>query len=326
LEDFKIGDTITDPENPEPLEGLTVEEPTMSMLFTTNTSPFFGQEGEYVTSRHLKNRLDKELEKNLALDVKPTDSADSFNVYGRGIMHLSILIETMRREGYELQIGQPQVRYKTIDGQKHEPLEMLTVEVPETENGTVINIVNQRRGELQNMAPQGDRVKLTFEITSRGIIGLRNQLMTQTGGEALMSHRFKKFIPSQGALPHRTSGSLIASQTGTVFSYALHKLQDRGRFFVKPGSEVYKGQVVGIHNQEEDLEVNVTKSKKLTNVRAAGSDEQIQIAPPLQYSLEDFLEYIGPDELVEVTPESIRVRKTYLDKKERKRQQQKSTP
>ncbi|MEL6251894.1 MAG: translational GTPase TypA [Bacteroidota bacterium] len=319
LEDFEIGDTVTDQENPEALPPIKIDEPTMSMRFTINDSPFFGKEGKYVTSRHIKERLDKELERNLALRVESTESADSFRVYGRGVLHLSVLIETMRREGYELQVGQPQVIIKMIEGKKHEPFEELTIDLPEHVSGRAIDLVTQRKGELENMELRGERAILNFGIPSRGIIGLRSELLTQTAGEAIMSHRFRSFEPLKGEVERRRVGSLIAHETGTSFAYALDKLQDRGKFFIGPQQEVYEGQVIGENNRADDLVVNVTKAKKLSNVRAAGSDDKAKLAPPIKFTLEEALEYIKGDEYVEVTPVSIRLRKIYLKEHERKR-------
>ncbi len=321
IEGFEIGDTICDIENPEALEPVAIDEPTMSMLFTINNSPFFGKEGKYVTSRHIKDRLDLELEKNLALRIKETDSADSFNVYGRGVLHLSVLIETMRREGYELQVGQPQVLFKQIDGEKCEPIEILYIDLPEEFSGKAIELVQKKKAEMVSMERKGDRTHLEFIIPSRGIIGLRNNILTATAGEAVMSHRFLEYQPYKGEIEGRINGSLIAMETGTSFAYSLNKLQDRGRFFIDPQQEVYEGQVVGENNRAGDLVLNVTKSKKLSNVRAAGSDDKVKLAPPILFSLEEALEYIQKDEYVEVTPKSIRLRKILLKEHERKRQQ-----
>lgn len=319
LEGFEIGDTVADAENPEALPTITIDEPTMSMLFTINDSPFFGKEGKFVTSRHLKDRLEKELEKNLALRLMETDSADSFKVYGRGVLHLSVLIETMRREGYELQIGQPQVIFKEIDGQKCEPIEDLYIDLPEEMSGKAIEAVTQRKGEMTQMVPKGDRMHLEFEIPSRGIIGLRSYLMTATAGEAVMSHRFKEFQAFKGELPGRQNGSLIALETGKAIPYALNNLQDRGRFFIPQNAEIYEGQVVGENNRPGDLTVNLTKSKKMSNMRSAGADDKVRIAPPVDFSLEEALEYIQGDEYVEVTPQSMRLRKILLKEAERRR-------
>jgi GTP-binding protein len=319
IENFDIGDTIADFENPEGLKSLAIDEPTMSMLFTVNNSPFFGKDGQFVTSRHLKERLLKETEKNLALRVEETSAAESFNVYGRGILHLSILIETMRREGYELQLGQPKVIIKEIDGKKHEPIEHLTVSVPEAFSGKVIELVTMRRGELLNIETKTDRVTLEFDIPARGLIGLRNKVLTATEGEAIMAHRFKEYMPWKGELPTRKNGSLIALETGTAIAYAIDKLQDRGRFFVAPGEEIYAGMVVGENSKEDDLGVKVTKTKKLTNMRASGSDDKTKIAPPIRFSLEEALEYIKADEYLEVTPKIYRMRKIILDEIARKR-------
>lgn len=319
LEGFEIGDTVTDPEKPEAMKSIAIDEPTMSMLFTINNSPFYGKEGKYVTSRHIKERLDKELEKNLALRVGDTGSADSFMVFGRGVLHLSVLIETMRREGYELQIGQPQVIFKEIDGVKCEPVEELTIDLPETDAGKAIESVSQRKGEMLNMEPKGDRMILKFYIPSRGIIGLRNYLLNVTAGEAIVTHRFKEYQPYKGEIPGRINGSLIVMEQGEAIAYSLHNLQDRGKFFIDPGEPVYEGQVIGEHSRGGDLVINVTKTKKLTNMRASGADEKMRIAPPVKFSLEEALEYIQSDEYVEVTPKSIRLRKIYLNENERKR-------
>ena len=320
IEGFEIGDTVCDYENPEPLEPLAIDEPTMSMLFTINDSPFFGREGKYVTSRHIKERLDRELEKNLALRVEPGASSDSFVVYGRGVLHLSVLIETMRREGYELQVGQPKVIIKQIDGQKCEPVEELTIDIPEEYSGRAIELVTTRKGTMTDMATVHDRQRIVFDIPSRGIIGLRSNLLTATAGEAVMSHRLKGFEPYKGDMEMRQNGSLIAMETGTAYAYAINKLQDRGTFFVSPQDEIYAGQVVGESTRSEDIVINLTKSKKLTNMRASGSDDKVSIAPPVIFSLEEALEYIKEDEYVEVTPKSIRLRKIILDETMRKRQ------
>ena len=319
LEGFDIGDTVADFENPEALETIKIDEPTMSMLFTINDSPFFGKEGKFVTSRHLNDRLEKELEKNLALRVEETDSADSFRVYGRGVLHLSVLIETMRREGYELQIGQPQVIFREMDGVKCEPVEELSIDLPEEKHGTAIEAVTLRKGELTQMVPKGDRMHLEFIIPSRGIIGLRNYLMTATAGEAVMSHRYKEYQAYKGELPGRQNGSLIALETGKAIPYSINNLQDRGRFFIPPNQEIYEGQVVGENSRPGDLTVNITKTKKLSNMRSAGADDKMRIAPHIEFSLEEALEYIQGDEYVEVTPENIRLRKIFLREAERKR-------
>ena len=319
LEGFEIGDTISVPENPEPLPRIAIDEPTMSMTFTINDSPFFGQDGKYVTSRHIWERLQRELDRNLALRVEKTDSEDKWTVFGRGVLHLSILIETMRREGYELQVGQPQVIIKEIDGQKCEPVEELTINVPEEYSSKVIDLVTRRRGEITLMETQNDRINIEFHIPSRGIIGLRNNILTATAGEAIMSHRFLEFQPWKGEIQRRTNGSLIALAPGTAYAYAIDKLQDRGRFFIFPQEEVYAGQVVGENAKDNDIVVNVTKSKKLTNMRASGADDKVKIVPPVVFSLEEALEYIKEDEYVEVTPNHIRLRKIILDDLERKR-------
>ena len=319
LEGFEIGDTISVPENPEPLPRIAIDEPTMSMTFTINDSPFFGQDGKYVTSRHIWERLQRELDRNLALRVEKTDSEDKWTVFGRGVLHLSILIETMRREGYELQVGQPQVIIKEIDGQKCEPVEELTINVPEEYSSKVIDLVTRRRGEITLMETQNDRINIEFHIPSRGIIGLRNNILTATAGEAIMSHRFLEFQPWKGEIQRRTNGSLIALAPGTAYAYAIYKLQDRGRFFIFPQEEVYAGQVVGENAKDNDIVVNVTKSKKLTNMRASGADDKVKIVPPVVFSLEEALEYIKEDEYVEVTPNHIRLRKIILDDLERKR-------
>ncbi|HNX55997.1 MAG TPA: translational GTPase TypA [Prolixibacteraceae bacterium] len=319
IDGFDIGDTVCDYENPEALDPIAVDEPTMSMMFMINNSPFYGKEGKYVTSRHLKDRLEKELEKNLALRVMPTDSADSYLVYGRGVLHLSVLIETMRREGYELQVGQPQVLFKDIAGERCEPIEEMHIDVPEEYSGKVVEMVSTRKGEMRNMERKGDRIHLEFMIPSRGIIGLRTNMLTATAGEAVMNHRFIEYQPYKGPIEIRTNGSLIALETGAAFAYSIWKLQDRGSFFIDPGQEVYEGQVIGENSRADDLTINVCKSKKLTNVRASGSDEKARIITPIKFSLEEALEYINSDELVEVTPQSIRMRKIFLKEHERKR-------
>ena len=319
IEGFEIGDTICDFENPEPLPPIAIDEPTMSMLFTINNSPFFGKDGKYVTSRHIKDRLDRELEKNLALRVTPGPSADSFNVFGRGVLHLSVLIETMRREGYELQVGQPRVIIKEIDGVKCEPIEEMTVDCPEEYSGTVIELTTRRKGVMTNMISNGDRVRLEFDIPSRGIIGLRSNMLTATAGEAIMTHRLKGFEPWVGEIEMRSNGSIIASETGTAYAYSIDKLQDRGRFFIAPMDPVYEGQVIGEHTRQNDIAVNVTKAKQLTNMRASGSDDKAVIVPPKVFTLEEALEYIKEDEYVEVTPHSMRLRKILLHDVDRKR-------
>ena len=325
LDDFEIGDTVADAENPEQLTPIKVDEPTMSMLFTINNSPFFGKEGKYVTSRHLRDRLFAELEKNLAMRIEETDSPDRMNVFGRGILHLSILIETMRREGYELQVGQPQVIIKEIDGQKCEPVEQLTVLVPEEMSSRVIDYVSRKKGELMSMDTVNDRVHLNFTIPSRGLIGLTNQLLTATEGEAIISHRFIEFQPWKVEIAGRHAGSLIAMETGQAYAYSLNKLQDRGRFFIEPNDPVYAGQVIGEHIRQSDLVVNVCQSKKLSNMRAAGSDEKLILAPAIKYSLEQYMEFIAKDEYLEITPQSLRVRKIILDETERKRAEKRTS-
>jgi GTP-binding protein len=319
VEGFEIGDTIADYENPEGLDPISVDEPTMSMLFMINDSPFFGRDGKYVTSRHIKERLDRELEKNLALRVEQGENADSFTVYGRGVLHLSILIETMRREGYELQVGQPKVIIKEINGEKYEPIEFLTIDVPEHLSGKTIEMVSRRKGAIMSMENDGERIHLEFEIPSRGIIGLRSNMLTATQGEAIMSHIVKGFESYKGAIEMRTNGSLIALETGMAIAYSIDKLQDRGKFFINPGDEVYGGQVIGEHTRADDLTINVCKTKKLTNIRASGSDEKARIEPAVIFSLEEALEYIKADECVEVTPNAIRMRKLLLDENARKR-------
>ena len=320
LEQFEIGDTIADAENPEALPTIAIDEPTMSMLFTINDSPFFGKDGKFVTSRHIKDRLEKELERNLAMRLQETGSADKFIVFGRGVLHLSVLIETMRREGYELQIGQPQVIIKEIDGVKHEPIEELTIDLPESVSGKAIEMVTLRKGEMLSMTPKGERMVCEFIMPSRGIIGLRNQLLTATAGEAIMNHRFKEFAPYKGEIPGRINGSLISMEKGNAIPYSLDKLQERGKFFVAPNEEVYTGQVIGENSRGDDMVVNVTKTKKLSNVRSSGADDKVKLAPPIKFSLEEALEYIQGDEYVEVTPNHLRLRKVFLDENERKRQ------
>jgi len=309
FESFDIGDTISDIENAEALSRIEVDEPTMSMLFTINTSPFFGKEGKFVTSRHLRDRLYKELEKNLALKVEETDTEDKFNVFGRGVLHLSVLIETMRREGYELQVGKPQVVFKTIDGQRHEPIEHLVIDVPEAYSGKAIELVTQRKGMLQVMEPKGDVQHLEFLIPARGLIGLRNNMLTSTAGEAIMTHRFHSYEPYKGDIPSRSKGSLVSMEQGQALAYAIDRLQDRGKFFIDPNEQVYIGQVIGEHSRDNDLDVNVIKGKKLTNMRASGSDDSVKIVPKIVFSLEEAMEYIKEDEYLEVTPESLRIRK-----------------
>lgn len=319
IDGFEIGDTIADYENPEALPPIAIDEPTMSMLFTINNSPFFGKDGKFVTSRHLKERLERELEKNLALRVKPGLGADSFVVYGRGVLHLSVLIETMRREGFELQVGQPKVLDKVIGGQRCEPVEDLSIEVPEAFVGAAIEIATRRKGALLRMEPRGDRTLLEFEIPTRGLMGLRSNMLTASQGEAIVAHRFKEYQPFKGELEHRNNGSLVSLETGEAIAYSMNKLLDRGRFFVEPGEEIYGGQVLGEHTRERDLNINICKTKKLTNVRAAGSDEKVVLPPAIKFSLEEALEYIQDDELVEVTPHHMRIRKILLDPLDRKR-------
>ncbi len=319
LEGFEIGDTVADIENPEAMKTIAIDEPTMSMLFTINDSPFFGKDGKYVTSRHIKERLEKELEKNLALRMEPTSSADKFLVYGRGVLHLSVLIETMRREGYELQIGQPQVIIKEIDGTKCEPIEALTIDLPETVSGTAVNMVSLRKGEMVSMEAKGDRMICEFLIPSRGIIGLRNQLLTATAGEAIMTHRFLEYQPIKGGIPERQNGSLVSMENGSAIPYSIDKLQDRGRFFVEPGEDIYEGQVIGENTRQDDMAVNITKTKKMSNVRSSGADDKAKIVPAIKFSLEEALEYIQKDEYVEVTPSFLRIRKVFLKEVDRKR-------
>ncbi|MDX1761794.1 MAG: translational GTPase TypA [Christiangramia sp.] len=319
LEGFEIGDTVADFENPEGLKTIRIDEPTMSMLFTINDSPFFGKDGKFVTSRHIKERLYKELEKNLALRVEETDSADKFMVYGRGVLHLSVLIETMRREGYELQIGQPQVIIKEIDGVKCEPVEELTIDLPEDVSGKAVEMVTMRKGEMLSMEAKGDRMNIQFIIPSRGIIGLRNQLLTATAGEAIMAHRYKEYQPLKGGIPERQNGSLVSMEKGKAIPYSIDKLQDRGKFFVDPGEDIYEGQVIGENSRQDDMVVNITKTKKLSNVRSSGADDKAKIVPAIKFSLEEALEYIQKDEYVEVTPNHLRLRKVLLTENERKR-------
>ena len=319
LEGFEIGDTVADLENPEGMQTIAIDEPTMSMLFTINDSPFFGKDGKYVTSRHIKERLEKELEKNLALRMEPTGSADKFLVFGRGVLHLSVLIETMRREGYELQIGQPQVIIKEIDGKKCEPIEALTIDLPETVSGTAVNMVSLRKGEMVSMEAKGERMICEFLIPSRGIIGLRNQLLTATAGEAIMTHRFLEYQPLKGGIPERQNGSLVSMENGNAIPYSIDKLQDRGRFFVEPGEDIYGGQVIGENTRQDDMAVNITKTKKMSNVRSSGADDKAKIVPAIKFSLEEALEYIQKDEYVEVTPNFLRIRKVFLKEVDRKR-------
>ena len=319
IEGFEIGDTVADFDNPEAMPTMHIDEPTMSMLFTINTSPFFGKDGKYVTSRHLRDRLYKELEKNLAMRIEETGSPDSYLVFGRGILHLSVLIETMRREGYELQVGQPQVIIKEIDGKKHEPIEVLTIDVPQESSSRVIDLVTQRKGDMLIMEPKGDLIHIEFSIPSRGIIGLRNNILTATAGEAIMAHRFKAFEPWKGVIPNRIAGVLLSKEKGTSVAYSIDKLQDRGKFFIDPGEEIYPGMVVGEHIRPDDLVINLCGEKKLTNMRASGTDDKVRIAPKVRFSLEEAMEYIQGDEYVEITPNHIRMRKIILDENERKR-------
>jgi len=319
IEGFEIGDTVADLENPEGLKTIAIDEPTMSMLFTINDSPFFGKDGKFVTSRHIKERLERELEKNLALRMEPTDSADKFMVFGRGVLHLSVLIETMRREGYELQIGQPQVIIKEIDGVKCEPVEEMTIDLPENVSGTAINMVTIRKGEMLSMEGKGDRMICKFQIPSRGIIGMRNQLLTATAGEAIMTHRFLEYQPLKGGIPERQNGSLVSMENGSAIPYSIDKLQDRGRFFVNPNEDIYEGQVIGENTRQDDMTVNITKTKKMSNVRSSGADDKAKIVPAIKFSLEEALEYIQKDEYVEVTPKHLRIRKVYLKETDRKR-------
>lgn len=326
LENFDIGDTIADIENPEALTPIAVDEPSMSMLFTINNSPFFGKEGKFVTSRHLRDRLHKEVEKNLALKVEDTDSPERLTVFGRGILHLSVLVETMRREGYELQLGQPKVVIKEIDGFKHEPVELLNVGVPEAFSGKVIEIVTKRKGDILNIETKDDRVNLEFKITARGLIGLTNPLLTATEGEAVISHRFNGYEPWKGEIQQKRNGALIAMETGTAIAYSISKLQDRGKFFASPNDEIYAGQVIGESTRHDDLILNITKTKKQSNVRAAGTDDKTSIAPAIKFSLEEAMEYVGEDEYVEVTPAEIRLRKIMLDEHDRKRKRNADNP
>ena len=319
IEGFEIGDSICDSENPEPLPTIKMDEPTMSMLFSINDSPFFGKEGKFVTSRHISDRLQKELEKNLALRVSDTDKADKWMVFGRGVLHLSVLIETMRREGYEIQVGQPQVIIKEVTGVKCEPVEELTIDLPEIHSGTAVEAVTKRKGEMKNMVPKGERMIITFEIPSRGIIGLRNYLLTQTAGEAIMNHRFVEYQPYKGEISGRQNGSLISLEQGTSIPFSLNNLQERGKFFISPNENIYEGQVIGENSRAGDLCVNVTKTKKMSNMRSSGADEKVRLAPPKLFSLEECLEYIQGDEYVEVTPQNLRIRKVLLKETERKR-------
>jgi GTP-binding protein len=319
IEGFEIGDSVCDFENPEPMATIKMDEPTMSMMFSINDSPFFGKEGKFVTSRHISDRLNKELEKNLALRVQDTDKADKWMVFGRGVLHLSVLIETMRREGYELQVGQPQVIIKEIDGVKCEPIEELTIDLPEVHSGVAVEAVTKRKGEMKNMVPKGERMIITFEIPSRGIIGLRNYLLTQTAGEAIMNHRFLEYQPYKGEIAGRQNGSMISLEQGTSIPFSLNNLQDRGKFFVAPNENIYEGQVIGENSRAGDLCVNVTKTKKMSNMRSSGADEKVRLAPPKIFSLEECLEYIQGDEYVEVTPQNLRIRKILLKENERKR-------
>jgi GTP-binding protein len=319
IEGFEIGDSICDAENPEPLPTIKMDEPTMSMLFSINDSPFFGKEGKFVTSRHISDRLQKELEKNLALRVSDTDKADKWMVFGRGVLHLSVLIETMRREGYEMQVGQPQVIIKEVTGVKCEPVEELTIDLPEIHSGTAVEAVTKRKGEMKNMVPKGERMIITFEIPSRGIIGLRNYLLTQTAGEAIMNHRFVEYQPYKGEISGRQNGSLISLEQGTSIPFSLNNLQERGKFFISPNENIYEGQVIGENSRAGDLCVNVTKTKKMSNMRSSGADEKVRLAPPKLFSLEECLEYIQGDEYVEVTPQNLRIRKVLLKETERKR-------
>jgi GTP-binding protein len=319
LENFDIGDTIADLENPEALEPISIDEPSMSMLFTINNSPFFGKDGKYVTSRHIRERLYKETEKNLALKVEETNLPDRLQVYGRGILHLSILVETMRREGYELQLGQPKVVIKDIGGFKHEPVELLYINIPQELSGKVIEIVSKRKGDILNIETKNDRINIEFKISARGLIGLNNPILTATGGEAVISHRFKGYEPWKGEIQNKRNGALIAMETGTAIAYSIDKLQDRGKFFIEPNEKIYVGQVIGESTRYDDIVINVTKTKKLSNMRAAGSDEKVSVPPAIKFSLEESMEYIGEDEYVEVTPKAIRLRKILLSEHDRKK-------